>query len=160
MPPPIAVKVEGLAELQAKFDQTPKKLARAIMRRALTASAEVLRREMIDRVRRHTGFLAEHMGLKLRLARDELAGTASVGPLQDPYPFVERPAETPSRSRKPVHARQHKTITAATVARFLEFGTRKMPMFPFIRQSFESRKDAALDAFVAEARNRFDEVVR
>jgi HK97 gp10 family phage protein len=160
MPPPVSVRIDGLAELQERFDQTPKKLARAIMRRALQASADVFRSEMIDRVRRHTGFLAEHIGLKLRLSRDELAGSAAVGPLQNPYPFLERNAETPSRSRKATHARQHKTITAATVARFLEFGTRKMPMFPFIRQSFESRKDAALSAFTEEAKNRFDEAVR
>src|SRR5215469_16532844 len=160
MPPPVSVKIDGLAELQARFDQTPKKLARAVMRRALTASANVLKAEMIDRVRRHTGFLAEHIGMKLRLSRDELAGSASVGPLQDPYPFHERPAETPARSRRPIHARQHKTITAATVARFLEFGTRKMPMYPFIRQSFESGKDSALTAFTTEAQARFEESVR
>jgi hypothetical protein len=80
---------------------------------------------MRQRVRRSTGFLAKQIGMRVSLTRDEYAGTASVGPLKVNYPLVIRQAILPATARKASRARMRVTISAAaSVARFLEFGTR------------------------------------
>ena len=106
--------------------------------------------------RRATGFLQDHIAMCIGLRRDELAGTAKVGPLRTNYPV--RLLIGPLRQ----FARRGKgsTITAADVARFLEFGTRKMSARPFMRRAFESRKSQALDAFTSAARKGVEEGLR
>ena len=156
----VDVRVEGLDELTRRFDQVPPKIAKAIMRRALKASAQVFLNAMQQEVRRRTGFLAAHLGLKIRLTRDEYGGTASVGALKTNYPLNMRGATLPATGDRPNRSRVTTTISAASVARFLEFGTRKMPAFPFIRRSFEAEKSAALDTFVTAAKAGFQEGAR
>jgi HK97 gp10 family phage protein len=143
----VSVQVQGLAELEAKLESVPLKIARAILRRAVKAGGEIFRAEMQARVNRLTGFLAAHIGI--RLSTRGLSGTARVGPQVINYPI--RPSKRPGRGR---------TITAASVGRFLEFGTRKMAKRPFIRQAFETKKEQALDVFVREAKAGFDEGAR
>jgi HK97 gp10 family phage protein len=144
----VTVKVEGVTDLQARLDRLPREIVRRILRRALAAGAEVWKREMELRVARLTGFLAQHIGVKITVRGDQLAGTAAVGPLKQNYP--ERIPKTHGRGS---------TISAASVARFLEFGTRKMRALPFIRQAFEARKDEALAQFIREAKAGLDESV-
>jgi HK97 gp10 family phage protein len=141
----VTVKITGLSELQARLEQVPRNIARGVLRRGLRA-AEVWKREMELRVARLTGFLALHIGMRVTVRGDELAGSAIVGPLKADYP-----------QRIPKQRGRGSTISAATVARFLEFGTRKMRARPFIRQSFEARKDEVLAHFIREAKAGFDE---
>jgi HK97 gp10 family phage protein len=156
----VDVRVEGLDELTRRFDTVPPKIAKAIIRRALKASAQVFLSAMIGEVRRRTGFLAAHLGLRVRLTRDEYGGTASVGALKVNYPLDTRGAQLPTTGRPPNRSRISTTISADAVARFLEFGTRKMPAFPFIRRSFESEKSTALATFVSAAKAGFQEGAR
>jgi HK97 gp10 family phage protein len=153
----ITLKVEGLKELQQKLDELPLKLARRILRRALGAAANVWKREMELRAPRIAqalygapeGYLAAHIGLRVSIRGDELSGTAAVGPTKDAYPL-----------RIPKRGGRGSTVTVAMVARFLEFGTRKMAAKPFIRQSFEAKKDDALEQFIDGAKVGFNEAVK
>lgn len=142
----ISVQVQGLADLEAKLESVPLKIAQAILRRAVKAGAEVFRGEMQSRVHRATGFLAAHIGV--RTSTRGLAGTALIG------------AQTINYPTRPSKRGPGQTISAATVARFLEFGTRKMHAFPFVRQAFESRKQDALGVFITEAKAGFQEGTR
>jgi len=156
----VDVKIEGLDALSRRFDEVPPKIARAIIRRALRASGQIFRDELEREVRRRTGFLAAHIGLTVKTSRDEYAGTAAVGALKANYPLETRGATLPTTGRRPDRARISTTISADAVARFLEFGTRKMPAFPFIRRTFEGQKSAALNTFIAAAKTAFEEAAR
>ena len=145
----VSVKVTGLAELQKNLEQIPPKIAKGVLRRGLAAGARVFQNEMKIRAARATGFLIEHIAIRVRARGDDLQGIALVGPTKSDYP--RRNAERGGKGR---------TISAATVARFLEFGTSKMKARPFIRQSFETKKNAALDAFVDAAKAAFEAATR
>lgn len=154
MPDSISVHVEGLAEFSAKLESIPLRIARAVLRRGMRAGAAPLREEMQNRVHRRTGFLAEHIGLRISTSgRTDLFATARIGPERVPYP-----EDDPLAVRVGI-ASGHKPVTADMVGRFLEFGTRKMSPFPFIRTAFESQKSTALEAFTAASRDAFDEAV-
>lgn len=161
MPDSVTVKVEGFAELERAFRTAPPKIARSILRRAMRPAATVFRDEMVARARRRTGFLADHIGMRISMSSDELAATARVGPDRTAYPLAEFAAFLKSQGLKAGRGTISKMFsrgtTVAMVARFLEFGTRKMHAFPFIRQAFESRKIAALDTFTAAAKAGFEE---
>jgi HK97 gp10 family phage protein len=148
MPEVVSVNVRGLDELEAKLAQMAPKIGRSVIRRGLKAGAQVFLEEMQARAARLTGFLREHIGMKIKMRAEDLAGTAMVGPLKVDYP--QRQGKRGKGS----------TISAASVARFLEFGTSKMRARPFIRQSFEVKKGAALDAFVSEAKAGYEDAVK
>jgi HK97 gp10 family phage protein len=156
----VSVKVEGLAELEERVRTVPVKIAKAVVRRGLEASGEVIRFAMFTRAKRATGFLAAHIATKTKVSSSEFAGTVSIGVLQVNYPFNERSAALPSTARKSTRARKRRTVYASTVARYLEFGTRKMPAFPFMRTAFESSKDDALTRFADAAMRAFNETAR
>jgi HK97 gp10 family phage protein len=134
MPAPIVIetKITGLRELGEALETQPREIGRNIMRKGLKRAAGLWREEMKNTVRRgfhvfdakgdrsrEWGFLADHIGMKVSLRGDELQGSIAVGPVKKGF-----------------------------WAMFLEFGTSKMPAFPFIRQAFETRKAAVLDKFV------------
>ncbi|HEX4381242.1 MAG TPA: HK97-gp10 family putative phage morphogenesis protein [Candidatus Acidoferrum sp.] len=133
----VSVKISGLEELADALERKPLAAAKAVVRKCLRASARVFWQEMRQRVRRgwhvfeskgsgrsrEFGFLADHIGIKIRVRGDELGGTAQVGPVKKGYWEL-----------------------------FLEFGTRKMAAIPFIRPAFESRKQDALDKYISTAR--------
>lgn len=130
-------KVEGLAELQRRLEELPRKAGREIMRKGLKSAAGLWREEMVRRVvrgwhvwatgqRKYKGqklsgrsreyaVLSKTIGMKLKLQSDELAGTIAVGPARISFWSL-----------------------------FLEFGTRggtiggPMAPQPFIRPTFDS----------------------
>lgn len=144
----VSVKIEGLDQLARRFDTVAPKIGKAIVRRALAAAVKPILTQMVWTVRRRTEFLAQHIAFRVKLSRDELAGRAAIGVLRANYP-----------AREGKHGKGS-TIDAASVARFLEFGTRKMRALPFMRQAFEGQKGAALDAFTRAAKAGFEEGVR
>jgi hypothetical protein len=95
---------------------------------------------MVSGAPKDSGFLAEHLDVKTRVRRDELAASAFIGP-------NGRKVYPPGNRRAGYWAR-----TAAYVARMFEFGTSKLAKLPFMTQAFESRKQAALDAIIAKLR--------
>jgi HK97 gp10 family phage protein len=143
MPKVVTFKMHGTAELYEALEKQPPLVAKAIIRKALRAAARIWWAEMKIRVRRgwhvfkttevkgkryqgrerEYGYLQQHMAIKISTRGDELGGVAQVGPVRGCF-----------------------------WSAFLEFGTSKMRAFPFIRVSFESRKQDVADAYAETAR--------
>lgn len=141
----VECEVKGLDELQKKLEGMQTKMAKRGIRQALRAGAEVIRAAMVMMAPKDTGFLAEHFGVKASIKQDELAGSAFIGPQgKMDYPALKG-ASGPLRL-----GQKAKRVAVATVARFLEFGTRKMGAKPFMTRAFEGFKDAAQEAIIAE----------
>jgi len=154
----ISLEVQGLQQLGERFESVPRNIARAIMRRSIKPAAQVILEEMIRRVQRRSGWLAQHLAINLssRSRGDgSIAGSARIGPLRINYPIRHG-----QRRLKEGGLSKGSTISVASVAYYLEFGTRKMPAYPFMRQSFESRRDQALTVFTANAKAGFEEGAR
>lgn len=144
----VTVKVQGLSELQEMLEAMPEKVAKKGIRAALRAGGNVLRTEIMLLAPKDTGFLAEHFGTKIKMRRDELAGSAFVGPKgKVDYPAFMSGAYRIVRSAKG-RAKKVGRVAVATVARFLEFGTSKMGKRPFITPAFDSKRTTILDAMV------------
>lgn len=146
----VTVEVKGLAELQEKLEALPLKVAKKGIRAALRAGGDVLRSEIITLAPKDTGFLAEHFGTKIKMRRDELAGSAFIGPQgKVDYPAFMSGAYRIARNAKG-KAKKVGRVAVATVARYLEFGTSKMSKRPFITPAFDAKSAAILDAIVAK----------
>lgn len=143
----VTCEVKGLSELQSKLEGMQTKMAKRGIRAALKAGGNVIRNAMMMLAPKATGFLASHFGTKVSIRRDSLAGTAFIGPQgKMDYPALNG-ASGPLRL-----GQKARRIAVATVARFLEFGTRKMGAKPFMTQAFEGYKDTALEAMTEELR--------
>lgn len=149
----IEFKISGLKELQDKLDRLPRQAAKECIRTGLKAGAFLWEQDMQFRVRKHTGFLAQHIAARITIRGDELAGVAAVGPEKTDYP--DRGGGYRKKTIKG-RLRNVGRIAASHVAAFLEFGTRKMPAQPFIRPAFEDRKQEVLDEFVIETKAALD----
>lgn len=139
----VEFELKGFDELQRKLEQAPYEIAHNALREGLMEGAEVWREGLAARVRRgwhhwarlkrgtrHSagtevaarapvfGFLHEHEAMRVSVQTDELAGIARVGPAKQGF-----------------------------WARFLEFGTRRMPAFPFMRPTFEETREQVIEAF-------------
>jgi len=126
--------------LQAAMEVLPQKVAKRGLRQAVRAGAPI-QEAMISNATKDSGFLAEHIDVKTRVRKDELAASAFVGPNgRKLYPAENRRAGYWAR-------------TAAYVARMFEFGTSKRAKLPFMTQAFESHKAAALDKIIAKLRD-------
>lgn len=149
----VTVEIKGLSELQEKMEELPAKVAKRGLRAALRAGAKVIVAAMVAMAPKDTGFLSEHFGTKISIRRgDELAGSAFIGPQGHvDYPRYDSGAYN-------IHRRAGKVLKAgriavATIARFLEFGTRKMTKKPFMTQAFDSHKQEALEAITSELKD-------
>lgn len=130
----IEIKLTGFDELQRKLEELPPRAAKQALRTGLLAGGEIWRREMEATVRQgwhhfrkhkgasEYGVLARNIGTSARITSD-LAGSIAIGPRKKGF-----------------------------WALFLEFGTRKMPAFPFIRRAFETRKQDVLEEFAIETK--------
>ena len=139
----VEVKVSGGAELFEALEKAPREVAKAIIRAGLRSAAGIWRGEMKTRVARgwhvfkssllgrsrEWGFLAGHIGMKVRVTGDELEGSCQVGPVKKGF-----------------------------WALFLEFGTAHMPAQPFIRPSFETRRQEVLDRFTTVCKEKLEKL--
>src|SRR5208337_3107742 len=140
----VTVEVKGLAELQQALEQMADKVAKKGIRAALKSGAQPIQNGMVTLAPHDTGFLAEHFNTKIRIGRDELSGSAFIGPQgKVDYPEFLSGAYRIVRNAKG-KARKVGRIAVATVARFLEFGTAKMAKKAFMTAAFEVGKNEAL----------------
>jgi HK97 gp10 family phage protein len=162
MPETVTVNITGLDELQKKLEEELPKDARLALRIALSAGAGDIKSAMVDAAPveadgENAGFLRDHLKVKTIIRRDELAGVAIVGATEAVYPGragKQGRVSFKTASGKLVdfvskHAGQ---VTAARVARFLEFGTSKMSAKPFMTPAYESTKETAFNHVVAKLR--------
>ena len=160
MSEPFSFEIKGLDALQKKLQEELPKDAKKALRIALSAGAGDVKRAIQDEAPveeggENSGFLKDHNKTKIVLRRNELAGTAFVGPTNDVYrgrEGKEGQVTVRTRTGKLVtfmskHAGQ---TTAAMVGRFLEFGTRKMSKHAWMTPAWESSKQKALDHIVAK----------
>jgi HK97 gp10 family phage protein len=144
MPDVVEVKIKGARELIEALEQLPKQVAKDIIRAGLRASAGIWRGEMRDRVvrgwhvwkggrrtgrSREFGFLHDHIGMKTSVRGDELEGTCMVGPVKKGFWSL-----------------------------FLEFGNSHQGPQPFIRQSYEDKKDEVLAKFVSVCKEKLEKL--
>lgn len=145
--------VKGLDELQTTMEALPFKVAKKGLRAALKDGGSRFMDAMVSGAPKATGFLAEHFGIKFKMSRDLLSGTAYIGPQgKVEYPAFMSGAYNVIR-RKSGKIVKVGRVAVATVARFLEFGTSKMGKQPFMTQAFETQKQGALEAVTETLRD-------
>jgi HK97 gp10 family phage protein len=156
----VTVNIKGLAELQKKLEQELPKDARLALRVALNAGAGDFKNAMVaaapvESEGENSGFLRDHIKTKVTLRRNDLAGTALVGPTTDAYPGREGKQghvefRTVTGKKISFDSKHAGAVTASRVARFLEFGTSKMSQHAFMTPAFESSKESALSHIIAK----------
>lgn len=138
------VKITGLDDALEKLRTLPENLAKKGLKKALIAGAEPIRQSMSERVKkgwhifnsnsqgrtREYGFVSTHIGVKTQISTDNMRGAARVGPVKKGY-----------------------------WAMFLEFGTSKMPAFPFARPAFDENKGKSVAAFCDSLRATLNEIL-
>lgn len=159
----VSVNITGLKELQEALQEAQPKQARLAMRIALSAGGGTVKNAMqqtapVEVAGQHPGFLRDHIKVKTIVKNGGLTGTALVGPTKDPYPSRVGKLGTvtlKTGSGKLVSFLSAKAgqVTAALVAKFLEFGTSKMSKHPFLTQAYESSKQDALDRIIRKLKD-------
>lgn len=148
----VSVKITGGKELEDALERLPMDAARRIVKLGLVKGARLWLDEMKRTVlqgwhifnftkvtkreagpgggagryagrSREFGVISRALSLRVKLNPDELGGTAQVGPGKKAY-----------------------------WAQWMEFGRKGARSFPFIRPSFDARKQAALNAYVDTVR--------
>ena|SRR5271166_1421169 len=151
------MEVKGMSELQQALEEVPRKVAQRGLRKALKSGAAPVQEGMVSLAPKYAGgdsrwpigFLAEHFGVKIKIGREELSGSAFIGPQgKIDYPMYASGAYKIVRNAKNKAIKVGR-IAVTTVARFLEFGTSKMGKKPFMTQAFDTRSAAALDNITA-----------
>lgn len=142
----ITVKIQGLSELQEKLNKMPHDVAKRVLRTDLRKAGESMKEAMVAAAPKDTGFLSEHFNVRTRFEHGELAATTFVGPAGKTYYPNKGNREKGIATGK--HAKKGGAIPVASVARFLEFGTSKMPARGFMRGAFESKKTELMTTIV------------
>jgi HK97 gp10 family phage protein len=146
----VTTEIKGLDELQRKLESLPEKVAKKGLRDALKAGGAIMTSAFAAFAPRMTGFLAEHFAMKLSVRREDIAGSAFVGPDgKMDYPDDDKGSY---RLKQDKRGRLHKVgrIAVASVARFLEFGTAKMAAHPFMTPAWESHKEIVRDEIISK----------
>lgn len=155
----VTVEVKGLDILEKKLEQLPFIVARKGLRGALRKGGNVFKQGMVNGAPVDTGFLSKHFGVRIKMERNELAGTAYIGPQgKIDYPDDAKGSYRLKKVGKKV--KKIGRVAVATVARFLEFGTSKMGKRPFMTQAYETQKQNVLDVVTKELADAIDEAAR
>jgi len=152
----ISFEIKGLRELQKAFEELAPKVCNKGVRDALKAGSAPIQTGMYTNAPRYAGgrdyppvgWLASHFSTKIHISHDLVKGSAFIGPQgKIDYPMYASGAFKIVRNAKGKIFKIGR-IAVATVARFLEFGTKKMSKKPFMTQSFEANKTAALERII------------
>jgi HK97 gp10 family phage protein len=162
----VSFEIKGLDELQKALEEEQPKKARLAMKIALSAGGGTVRDAMrqdapVEIEGQNSGFLRDHLKVKTIIKQGGLVGIAIVGATTDPYPKREGKFGTvtlKTRSGKVVSFLSKKAgqVTAAMVAKWLEYGTSKMSKHPWMTKAWEASKQAALDRIVAKLKDGLD----
>jgi HK97 gp10 family phage protein len=152
--------IEGLDAIQKALAETLPKEARLAMRIALSAGGGTVKDEMQARTPVETGgedsgFLRDHIKVKVTIKNGGLTGKAIVGATNSAYPGREGSKgrvnfKTITGKAVSFVSNTAGAVIAARVARWLEFGTTKMAKHPFMTQAWESTKETARDRIIAK----------
>lgn len=143
------MEIKGLDELQKTLEELPLKVAKRGLRKALQNGGAQIQAGMVTLAPKDTGFMAEHFGVKIKIDRDQISGSAFIGPQgKVDYPAYASGAYNIVRNAKGAVKKVGK-IAVATIVRFFEFGTSKMSKKPFMTQAAEGGRQTALDEIIA-----------
>lgn len=152
--------IQGIEETVAALRALPAALSGrngGPIRKALYAAAKPLRAEAQQRVRVRTGNLRDNVIIR----RDRNPAASGV---TERYTVTLR-----TRRRKYSATRMNKRLNRAGkhyedwgnayYGKFLEFGTSRMPAYPFMRPAFESKKESTVSTFADSLRTQVDQAV-
>lgn len=130
------ITITGLKEIQERLERLSPDLAKKAMGKALAAGGRVLATEIQLKAPKRTGELA--LSVLAKGKTSEHGGYIRVG-----IRYRKKRAAT---SRRP--GKVPSTEDPGIYSRFLEYGTRNMAARPFVRPSYDAKKDEATQAFV------------
>ncbi|MGV8944664.1 HK97-gp10 family putative phage morphogenesis protein [Thermomonas sp.] len=127
---------------------------------ALRKGANVIRDQAIANAPRATGFMASQIATS-RDSKPQMVGATEHFWVGVKRGKAKRYANTKRNRGKQRAGKTYSTAGNAYYWRFLEFGSEKMKEpKPFLRPAFESRKEDALNAIVAELRAGIDRAAK
>lgn len=144
------VEIKGLDELQHNLERLSKEVSAKVLKETLKEQGNVVAAAFIGAAPTETGFLAEHFDVKMHVEREDIAGSAFIGPKKTNYPFR-------GKTFRFMKKKFGRTVAVATVARYLEFGTSKMAAHPFMRPAWEFIQGAVLDGIIAAIKSKLQE---
>lgn len=133
----------GLRELQAALKQLPDNIARNVLRGAVNAGATVFRKEAQSKAPVYTGPVSQGHPppgtLRRSIVQKQIKERSSL--LNQVFYVAVRKGKQYQKQGKKGNKSQD-----AYYARFVEFGTSRMPARPFMRPAFEGKKQEATQA--------------
>lgn len=152
----VTVEIKGLVELQKRLQELPEEVMRPILRDVLRDAGNDVKAAIVAEAPRDSGFLAEHFRVRTRIYKEDVRGTAFIGT----QPHADYPHRDGGFRAKLNKALEHNVgrISVSSVARYLEFGTRKMAANPFMSRAWEGVKDVALNKIVNGIREALQRV--
>jgi len=146
--------VVGLKELQAALKELPDRIAKNVLRGAVNAGASIIKKDAVARAPVFTGPVsAGHPPpgtLKRAIVQKQIKELSSQTK-QTFYVTVRRGKQYRNQGKKGNLSQD------AWYAKFVEFGTSKMPARPFLRPAFEAKKNEAIEAIKAYLTKRIEE---
>lgn len=125
--------IKGLAALEKQLQSLSDRIAKNVLRRALSSGAAVIRNEARRLAPRDTGEMVRDILIK-RAKQARGSGTIE-------YQVFVR---TGKKSR--LAGKKRNVARDSFYWRFQEFGTAKMAAHPFMRPAFDTKKEAAAEA--------------
>ncbi len=145
--PTTTVTIKGLDELQDKLNRLPPEFSRKALRNGLTPAGKVFQIALKSLAgitgRYSTGWMAKHVTIRTKTNNLD-QGNVKVG-------F--------DRKQRIVGGKKTNT-NAAYEAIYAEFGTKHEPARPFIRPTFESKKNEVVETFAEKLRETLADVFR
>ena len=148
--------VQGLRELQGALKELPVAIARNVLRGSVNAGATVIKKEAAARAPMSTGPARSGQSppgtLKRSVYQKQIRELSNM--LKQTFYVGVRKGKQYRNQGKKGNLSQD-----AFYARFVEFGTVKMPARPFMRPAFEAKKGEAVAAIKAYLERRIPEEV-
>lgn len=149
------VEVTGLRELNARLLALPAEIGNKPLKMALRKVGKVVQGSAKNKVRRKTGALADNIIVAQvrKLPPTEVAVQVTIRAKAKKY-------KDNARNRKSGKVgTAYADVGPLFYARFLEFGTSKMPPYPFLRPAFEENKSTLPEMLRTELSQAIDRYV-
>lgn len=135
--------ITGLKELQDALKQLPDRIAKNVLRGAVSAGATVIRKEAQAKAPVYTGSVSKGHPppgtLKRSIVQKQIKELSSLFK-QIFYVTVRKGKKYQKQGKDGAKSQD------AFYAKWVEFGTSKMAALPFLRPAFEAKKEAAVMA--------------
>lgn len=135
--------VAGLKELQQALKELPDRISKNVLRGAVAAGAAIIRKEAIARAPVYTGSVAEGHPppgtLKRSIYQKQILEYSNL--TQQMFYVGVRHGKKYQKQGKKRNLSQD-----AYYAKWVEFGTSKMPAHPYLRPAFEAKKNDAVQS--------------